>query len=236
MNPFSTRPDKVAFIAMGGSRMQFENSLMSDYRNGKDYDEVWVANSLGMMMDESHYDKLWMMDDMKGNHRKYMKDSQDKPWFDPNALANKKKPIITSTKYEEFGDNVYEFPLKEVFKKAPLACMPSTTTCYALVYAIYSGVKHYHMFGTDFELHGVDPEFAKNMEQADIEIAVRGRMAVAHWLGVAVGTGMNVYLPDNSDLLGGVRFYTKEGGIPYGYPETFNLKKLMTEEPTNGNE
>lgn len=221
-NLFTTHPNSIAIVAMGETRRIFENSIMS-LKHQKLVDQVWVGNLMAIMLDPVWYDVIWMMDDIPEKMEPVLSTEQ------LTALKAKPRPIITSTAYPEWPTTV-EYPVKDVLRKLGTACIPDTTTAWAMAYAIYRFATdrshgHIKLYGTDFNLWHV-PEMIKDYQrQTDTEIAIRGRSCMTYLIGLALGLGMEVQLPDQSDLLGGASF--RANPKFYGYRDGYDVAGLF---------
>lgn len=218
-----TRPKSVAIVAMGSSRVAFENDILG----GKvTVDEVWACNAIAGMLDESHYDKIFAMDDMRRHEYKGCM----------VHLKDKNTPLITSTAYDEAPNSV-AYPLREILTTMGMPVFPDTTSAFALVYAIYIGAKEIKLYGTDFVVPGMPEEQQDSLASQDLEIAIRGKQTLNFWIGLAMGRGIKISLANDSGVLTTPSNLRHGFGTEtlYGYREDFNLPAFMASLSENTN-
>jgi hypothetical protein len=175
----STRPKKVALVALGRSAPAFAQAQMRTEMYKSPFDEVWAINRgfKGYI-----HDKLFLMDDLK-----WLRQVKDKYYAD--ALKKHDKPIVTSTAYSEWPTSV-DYPLEDVLGHyGGEDIFTHNGVSYAVAYADFIGVEDLWIFGADFIYpHG--------------NMAEEGGMAVAYLLGLTRGSGrMNFHLPPETTML-----------------------------------
>jgi hypothetical protein len=184
-----TRPRKVALLGLGVSIAEYNDEIVTN--KGKDpFDEVWGVN---MGCDLYRHDKLFVMDDLRVQARKFPTYGQ--------RLARHDRPIITSAAYPEYPMSV-RFPIEEAIKTVGDDFF-TNTVCYALAYAMMTQVKDLYIYGCDFWYPNCD-------------LREEGAMNAAYFLGMMRSFGINFHLPQSTTLLSAHRY--REGGRPlYGY-------------------
>lgn len=196
---------KVAIIARGPSS--------SEYPGEEEFDEIWILNAIALFH-KGKVDKLFIMDDLKLRMPFYSPDNEK---FIEIILRDWTGEVITSHKYEEYPDNIKEFPLHDCVKQFGL--IPGTafysTTDYMIALAIMEGFN-------EINLYGVDNNFlpGQGLEQM--------RSSLALWIGIATGRGVKVTVAAGSFyeyfLHSGV---TLEQGL-YGYVKRPRLENLIS--------
>jgi hypothetical protein len=104
-------------------------------------------------------------------------------------------PVYMVSKVAEVPNSV-AYPLEAIldefspcFMKRDRAKYFTNSISYMVALAIYEGFEEIHIYGVDMATNGVDTEYAKQ------------RPSCEFWLGVAVGRGIKIEIPDESDLL-----------------------------------
>jgi hypothetical protein len=170
----TTRPQKVAFLGLGVSRMAYGEQLCATSMEER-FDQVWVCNfGLGIY----RHDAVWLMDDMRTQARTM-------PAYG-YAMATHDKPIVTSTVYPEFPMAV-RCPVEAIIAKIGDDFLNSTVA-YAIAYAMTVGVKELSLYGCDFHY----PSQERREE---------GGQCAAYLLGLARHFGMTFKLPQQTTLL-----------------------------------
>ena len=99
------------------------------------------------------------------------------------------KPIlvfpIVYPKFRDFGLQIDLYPIANISKRFQNTVFFSDSIAYMLAYALYYDYKKIWMYGIDF-----NPGLEKEQEQGGIEF----------WMGVALGMGVKVVVPDNSPI------------------------------------
>ena len=170
-----TRPQKVAFLGLGASRIAYGEHLCAT-EMGEQFDQVWVVNfAMGLY----RHDAVWLMDDMRGQATRM-------PGYG-FAMAKHDRPIVTSTVYPEFP-NAVRCPTEEIIQKIGDDFLNSTVA-YGIAYAMTIGVKELWLYGMDFHY----PDMNRREE---------GGQCAAYLLGLARHFGMTFKLPQMCTLLG----------------------------------
>lgn len=179
--PFSRLRDKVAIVGFTGHRT---DALKLD-----DSWELWGLNELYryMPIERFHrwfeiHDREYLCQDDDG--KKHIEDLKDKLGDIPVYMQQRHEDIPGSVKFPK--DMMCEALGSDYFTNCP-AIM--------LGLAISMGYKEIHMYGVDMA--------------TDSEYAVQ-RCCCEHWIGVAIGRGIKVFVPELSDLLKCIGFYGYE--------------------------
>lgn len=193
-NPLSSRPEKVVMIGLGVSAADYlQNQVGQELII--EYDEIWTCN-MGLRV--FRHDKVWVMDDLRAQAKKF-------PVYG-RLLATHDRPIITSQPYPEFPQS-WRYPIEEVVKEVGDDFLRNTV-CYAIAYAMVTGVKDLTLYGCDFWYPQMD-------------IREEGSMNAAYLLGCARHFGMTFHLPPSTTLLSAhISREAKDGKIHrplYGY-------------------
>lgn len=196
IEPLLTRPEHVAIVALGHSSNAFMAELMSDPGLKNPFDEVWTVNR-GLR--SFPHDKVFVMDDLKWIEK-------HKPDY-AKFLKNHDKPIITSTRYDDYPMSV-EYPLHHVMQTIEDDVFTVNTVAYMLAYAIHIRAKQVSIYGADFMYPNGDKSES-------------GGQAVAYLCGVMRYFGMVHRIPGNSSLLYANKVQMTgpgtQGREPYGY-------------------
>jgi len=104
-------------------------------------------------------------------------------------------PVYMVRKFAEVPNGVI-YPLDEIVKEFGKYFLNSNhvkyftnSIAYMIALAIYEKFEEIHVYGVDMATSGVDNEYAKQ------------RPSCEFWLGVAIGRGIKIHVPDESDLL-----------------------------------
>ncbi len=210
LEPLTTRPERVALVALGRSCHDFILEMIGqetrrDTKNPM-FDEVWTLNR-GLR--GIQHDKLFVMDDLTWIEKK--KDKAYAKW-----LKVHDKPIITSTAYADYPMSV-AYPLQEVCDFIEDDIFTVNTVSYMVAYAMFTGVKHLSIYGADFFYPGG-------------QTAEEGGQAVAYLLGMCAASKMlTPHIPGSSSLLYACNVKPGPGGAlrraPYGYHRLEELQK-----------
>ena len=165
------RREKVAIVGFTPSRDQ------APYRN-LDYD-IWCLNDLFTSI--PRFDRVYQIHSRqsidthttRGEKETYIK-----------LLRELNVPVYMVEAYPDIPNSV-AFPLEEI--KAHFGYSYFTNSvAYMIAHAIYEGYKEIHIYGVDMAVQG---EYFHQ------------RPSCEFWLGIAVGRGIKLYLPNESDLL-----------------------------------
>jgi hypothetical protein len=183
-HPTGKVPESVFLVGLGPTKAEYSNYMVSHSAVLRP-DEVWTVNT-GMRCFD--HDVAFIMDDLGHMSSLCWQSNYG------NDLANAKKPIITSVKYDQFPSSI-AYPINEVVK-AFIDVLDEDdfhTHCssvpYVFAYALYIGVKTLHVYGVDYDFAGVD-----RVED--------GKDETSFWVGYCRGKGMNVIIHAKSTLLG----------------------------------
>lgn len=115
--------------------------------------------------------------------------------FTTLASWGKDVPVYMVQKFKEVPNSVV-YPLEEIFAEFKPYFLRedrvryfTNSISYMIALAIYEKFEEIHIYGVDMATSGVDNEYAKQ------------RPSCEFWLGVAVGRGIKIEIPDESDLL-----------------------------------
>ena len=205
-NPLSTRPLKVCMIGLGASAADYlQNQVAQDLM--MEYDEIWTCN-MGLRI--FRHDKVWVMDDLRVQARKF-------PTYG-RLLAEHDRPIITSTPYPEYPQS-WRYPIEEVCDAVGDDFFRNTV-CYAIAYAMVTGVKEMTLYGCDFWYPQMD-------------IREEGSMNAAYLLGLARHFGMTFHLPPSTTLLS-AHLSKEVEGKPHRPLYGYAVQPFYREEKSDG--
>jgi hypothetical protein len=95
-------------------------------------------------------------------------------------------PVYMFEKYN-IVPNAVKFPYGKLIQE--FGEYFNNTISWLIAFAMHEGFKEIHIYGVDMATNAVDSEYAKQ------------RPSCEFWLGVAVGRGIKIEIPDASDLL-----------------------------------
>ncbi len=178
MSNKSLKDASIALVGLGNSQGYFSMSVS----NGKEYDEVWVINS---MMAPLKHDRVFMMDppsrfldtESAGLQTSVLR----------RELPSHPGPVYTCQLDARVPGAVL-YPLKDVVKKTGL-CYFNNTVAYAIAFAAYNEVSHIYLYGVDFS-------YKKN-----VYFAEAGRACTEFWLAYCVANGIKIEVAASSSLL-----------------------------------
>jgi hypothetical protein len=154
-----------------------------------DADEVWGINNV---CEQEEYTG-------KKVHKLFAFDQLEPAY---TAMMKKHAPIVS---WQDYGD--IKYPLDEVIKAFDTEFFVNTV-CYAIAYAIFTGVKR-------LGVYGVDQAFGAPYAQEN-----RG---VEYWIGRAVQAGIKVEAPEESQLMRTI------SGVLYGVKDSYNVMLYLHE-------
>jgi hypothetical protein len=125
-------------------------------------------------------------------YTKWLKDNTEVPIY----MLNQMEEVTASVKYPL--DEIVEKYLKDFKRDGTVIQYFTSSVCYAIALAIYQGYER-------IELYGVD--MANNTEY------IYQRDGIALWFGIALGLGIEVYIPRNCAMFNSPR---------YGYDDDVN--------------
>lgn len=161
----------ITILGLGPSRVQCPY-------NG----EVWGVNTVYRYA--QRLDKLYFFDDLR------IKPHCEQMPLEEVAKVNKLVPIVTNRTYPELS-NTEQYPIEEIVKyfhcddNESARYFPNSIA-FMIAHAIYIGAKRIEMYGID---HGGVTEY------------VMAKAAVEHWIGRALGMGIEVLVPSMASLL-----------------------------------
>ncbi len=171
-----TRPKRVVLLGHGISLYAYFNYVINHAEQPQPlWDEIWAINFLAPTV---RHDKLFWMDDLRTKTEHY---AGMVPF-----LKTHDRPIITSVAYPEYPMSV-AFPLRKVIN-AIRDDLFVNTACYAMGYALATGVKELWCYGCDFHY----PQF---------NLAEEGGQNAAYLIGLARSFNCVVRLPRETTLL-----------------------------------
>jgi hypothetical protein len=168
----------IAIVGLGNSQMYYTSSVA----NGKEYDEVWVINS---MIGPLKHNRAFMMDPPSRFLDSTKAGAQTSVMR--KELPRHPGPIYTC----ELDDRVpgaILYPLEEVVKDTGL-CYFNNTVPYALAFAAYQKVGKLYLYGIDYS-------YSKN-----VLFAEAGRSCTEFWLAFCISVGMEIEVASTSTLL-----------------------------------
>jgi len=188
VSPFPVRTrDKVAIVGFAeGHRAEapFDDPSF----------EVWGLNRLWTVQ-PGRFDRWFEIHDVR---KFYEQDPQHREW-----MRQFKGPIYLRP--QDVG--VYDIPTGVPYPIEPiLAGFPryfTNSISYMMALAIVMGFKEMHLYGVDMAQDGVIVQTSEYRAQ---------RPSCELFLGIAIGQGIKIYLPDGSDLLKTTFMYGMEEG------------------------
>lgn len=173
----------IAIVGLGPSRAEYLKIASGLGGRHKFCDETWVINALG---DVFTHDRVFHMDDVRIQQIRADAAPESNIAAMLAWLKHHPGPIITSRAHPDYPGLV-EFPLEDVLNEHPFGYFNSTAA-YAVAYAVYNQVAKLTIFGMDFTY--------PNAHDAE-----KGRACVEYWLGMAVGNGIELAVPQTTSLL-----------------------------------
>jgi hypothetical protein len=192
-HPTGKQPKNVVLVCLGHSHQNYIAAAMD--RETPDWllnaDEVWTLNRGALVL---KHDLAFVLDYLDGEAAHF-------PGY-ASMLWKHDRPLITS-KAIGWPGHVYEYPFDSLWGWLTLTVRPGHQTWLInsvpliLIYAAWIGVKTLTIFGADYQGHS---------QQED------GHACLAYWTGMMEHQGLQVKVPDTTQLLGANRRYV------YGYP------------------
>lgn len=201
--PGLQRPGHVAIIGMGPSHAAYVALTMRLGGRRAYADETWGINAIG---DVLACDRIFHMDDLAVQEARAARAPESNIAKMLDWLRECDRPVYTSRLRPGYP-GLIEFPLQAVLKaRLDGTGQPyfNSTAAYAVVFAIFLGVKRISLFGIDYTL-------------PNVHSAERGRACVEYWLGVAASRGIEITVPEQSSLLDAC---APERELLYGYDLT----------------
>jgi hypothetical protein len=140
-------------------------------------EEIWAVNT---MYRNRPADRVYIMHDLR----------HDILLMDKDFVHNVNQmdiPVYTAGDYPSFKNNVV-YPIEDVLNEFRVAFFLNVM-CYMIAHAIMEGVKKISLWGTDMR------------SDAGHEYRINEKGAVEFWLGVAIGRGVEIAIPEESYLL-----------------------------------
>lgn len=169
--------------------------------------EVWILNTMGVANDTPRWDRLFDLHDFNTYHRKQPEHAALYAW-----LQQQTKPIYVREHWPEVPGAVV-YPREAVQKEFGGYFTNSVSWMIAL--ALHEGLGE----GDDLGVYGVD--MAQHAVGVKSEYAHQ-RPSCEYFLGIAVGRGVKVTIPAESDLLKSRRLY--------GFGDDGMTSKFLTRE------
>ena len=159
-----------------------------------DDEETWGVNT---MYRNRKVDRIFIMHDLR----------HDILLMDKDFIESVNKadcPIYTAGDYPVFDKNVV-YPIERVIDEFKV-CFFLNVICYMIAFAIMEKVKKITLFGCDMRTDSGE------------EYRVNEKGAVEFWLGVAIGRGIDIAMPEESYLLKRMMTSNSYGYIPRQEP------------------
>jgi hypothetical protein len=169
--------------------------------------ERWGMNALHKLAPDKPFDRWYQLHDIDEHH----KDDRDEHvgW-----LRGSKLPIVMWPEHvEKYGDeipNAVPYPKAEVIEK--FGKYFTNTVSWMIAHALYEGRENIGVFGVDM---AQDSEYGHQ------------RPSCEYFVGWARGMGVNVHIPDTSDLLKAPFLYGVEDGGQLRAKMVNRQKELM---------
>ena len=192
----------VAIIGLGMSARAYLLDA-SDWRKGRQFDEVWTLNRGGTIY---RADRVFRMDDYhlmeaKGEGEQFINEELVKASYDGVR-------VYTSAQYTETG-GWSAFPIQHFLEKFGDTYVNSSVP-YMLGFAYMEGFDEVSLYGMDYSYNvtdltgkGIAPTFAEE-----------GRSCTEYWVGKLRGLGVKVNVPKTTTLMSACRPPTL-----YGYAD-----------------
>jgi hypothetical protein len=151
--------------------------------------EVWGLNDMFTVLPRA--DRWFEMHPRQVQENSIVRNSKQNylEWF-----KNTKIPVYMQEKFEDIPSSI-KYPLDEMIRKFGVELFGSTVD-YEMALALSEGYKEIYIYGVDM---AVNEEYSQQ------------RPSLYFWIGIAMGMGVKVFMPDGCDLL---KSYFK-----YGYEE-----------------
>lgn len=205
----SNPPAHVVILGLGPSAEDYMDIAKRVGGRRKFCDQVWAINALG---DVVACDLVFHMDDVRIQAIRAEARPQSNIAAMLEWLKTSQVPVITSREHEDYPALV-PFPVEEAFSDLGMV-YANSTAAWAVIYAIWLGVKEISLFGFDFTY--------PNSHDAE-----KGRGCVEFWLGVAHARGIKIALPAKTSLMDTI--YGAASGRLYGY-DTLDVEISDREE------
>lgn len=160
--------------------------------------EFWICNDMHQVVKGFH--RIFEMHPRKGYLENYVCSNGLRQI---DALASFEVPVYMLERHEDIPYSI-PYPINDVVNKLGRRYFRSTID-YMIALAIYEGFEEIHIYGVDM---AVDTEYGTQ------------RPSCEYWIGLAEGKGINVFLPNNCDLLKAYYLY----GYNYNDQTDFQMK------------
>ena len=153
-------------------------------------EEIWGINT---MYRNRNVDRIFIMHDLREDIL-----LMDKDFIE--AANRTGCPVYTAGDYPVFANNVV-YPIEKIIEEFKI-CFFLNVICYMIAIAIMEKVKKISLYGCDMRT------------DAGEEYKTNEKGAVECWLGVAIGRGIEVAMPEESFLLKRMMTSSSYGYIP----------------------
>lgn len=183
-------PERVAIVAMGGSRATWLGLAVQAGHRRRVADEVWAVNAMAGVI---QHDRMFAMDDLRIQEMRAEAERDREPMGEQpitaalEVIRKHPGPVYTSRAYPDYPGTV-DFPLAEVLTTTKGPPYLNNTAAYPIAYAMHLGVKEIQLYGLDYSY----PDHHKRE---------RGRACVEFWLGLAAAAGIRVVVAGESQLM-----------------------------------
>jgi hypothetical protein len=187
VDPFKRYRDKVAIVG-------FTSHSVKALELGDDF-EIWGLNELYRYMPPDRFHRWFEI-----HGREYLsQDKEGQKHIEDIKTVLGPIPIYMQRKHDDIPGSV-RFPIEDLCRDLGSEYW---TNCPAemIGFAIRLGYKEIHIYGVDM---AQESEYATQ------------RPCCEYWLGIAIGRGIKVYVPPESDLMKSVGIYGYEGNSPLG--------------------
>lgn len=153
--------------------------------------EIWGINDIYRYI--PRFDRFFQLHRPESCDQEHKKHPERDNWeMNRAAISNMKCPVYLQEADPEIPQTI-KFPLKEIIEMfAPYFIEPehakyfTNSISYLTAFAIYEGFEEIHIYGVDMAMAS---EFSQQ------------RPSCEFWLGVAVGKGIIIHVPNQADLL-----------------------------------
>ena len=181
--------------------------------------EFWILNTLGFMNEVPRWDRQFEVHDLELTKAPAYGDYY-------NWLTQQERPVFTRDEPPAEFKNGIQFPLAGILQEfSGFSGANYLTNTVSLMVACalfehkrpeFTPITDIGIWGVNMAQHGLAKGMG-NAGQFTSEYA-RQRPSVEYWLGVADGMGINVHVPDTSDIL--------KSSVIYGYHTTAAQQKF----------
>lgn len=168
--------------------------------------DIWGINDVGMEMPESdgRWDAWFQIHPMEDILR-------DMPAH-VEWLAAQDAPVYMRADHTDTIPACIQYPLTEVLADFDDRRYLTSTAAIAVALAIYRGYKKIHLYGIEMANTASDPANGIRGRIAAPDKYGEQRSCLEFYLGIAIGRGIKVYLPEGCPLLRCAKLYGLEGG------------------------